>query len=674
MPINLNPADLNSFDLLDREDLVKIIKGMVTGGVTVSFHGKRSALEIQKLVRPRAIKVDKDLSYGSKEEQAKNIILEGENLQGMVTLYKYRNSIDLILTDPPYNTGKTFRYNDKWDDDPNDPELGNLVPLEDGSRHTKWMKVMLPRLQMMKAMLKSTGVLAMCIDDSEVFHLGMMLDEIFGEENRLGIINWQKTYSPKNDSTHVSSATEYVLVYAKNIEEAKTGLLGRTDEMNSSYKNPDNDPEGLWTSGDPCARTPAERDRYAIQSPFNGALHYPGTGSWRFAKKDIKAYLEMWGSKYVEKEIDDGRKKALVIDKAIIPSIPSNQNLDNNPTVIFSESKIPQSIKNAEKKAIAIQKDSVMPKLHFLKEGYGRPRIKRYLKQVKAGKVPLTFWADEDYNELFQLDCQSWEHTESGHSQTGINELDYIVGKGHNFTTVKPLKLFEKIIQLWCPPNGYILDPYAGSGTTAHAVLEINHDTGSDRKFIIIEQGSPENGDKYAKTLTSERVKRAITGERVDSDGTVKKLEEPLGGGFTFQMLTGKIDSKVIMSMKRDEMVDLIIATHWDTGKKNGINLIRIDEKGFVYYVGKNILDEGYFIIWENKGKSVGTLDYTTYDKIVAEAKKAKLKTPYHVYARYEVYQDKKNVMFYKIPDKILAHLGLNENSERFNEELEGEV
>jgi adenine-specific DNA-methyltransferase len=645
---------------------------MATGGIAVMFHGKRSAMEIQKLVRPRAIRVDKALSYGSKAEQAKNIILEGENLQGMVTLYKYRDTIDLILTDPPYNTGKTFRYNDKWDKDPNDPDLGNVVPLEDGSRHTKWMKIMLPRLQMMKAMLKSSGVLAICIDDSEIFHLGMMLDEVFGEENRLGIINWQKTYSPKNDSVHVSSATEYVLVYAKSKEEAKTGLLSRTEDMNASYKNPDNDPEGLWTSGDPCARTPAERDRYAIQSPFNGALLYPGTGSWRFAKKDIKNHLEKWGSKYVEKDIKDGRAKALVIDKAPVPQIPVDQNLDNNSKVVFT-SDIPQEIKNAEKRAIKIRDAGVLPQLHFLKNGYGRPRMKRYLNQVKAGKVPLTFWADEDYDELFQLDCQSWEHTESGHSQTGINELDYIVGKGHNFTTVKPLKLFEKIIQLWCPPNGIILDPYAGSGTTAHAVLELNYTAGADRRFILIEQGSPENGDKYAKTLTWERVKRAVTGERVDQDGTVKKLEEPLGGGFTFQVLTEKINSKVIMSMKRDEMVDLIIATHWDTGKKNNINLQRIDGKEYIYCVGKNIVDEGYFIIWENKGENVGVLDYSTYGKIVDEAKKANLKTPYHVYARYEIYQDQKNVVFYKIPDRILAHLGLNENSERFNEDLEGD-
>lgn len=84
----------------------------------------------------------------------------------------------------------------------------------------------------------------------------------------------------------------------------------------------------------------------------------------------------------------------------------------------------------------------------------------------------MTFWADdEDYDELFELDCQSWTHEDSGHSQTGIKELDYVLGKGHDFQTVKPLKLIEKIIQLWCPNEGIVLDPFAGSGTTGHAIL-----------------------------------------------------------------------------------------------------------------------------------------------------------------------------------------------------------
>jgi adenine-specific DNA-methyltransferase len=247
--------------------------------VALTFHGKRSVMEISRRVRPRVTRREPKLHVGDPEEQANNLLIEGENLQAMVTLYKYRGQVDLILTDPPYNTGQFFRYNDKWDEDPNDPELGTLVPKEDGSRHTKWIKAMMPRLQMMRAMLKPTGVIAMCIDDNELFHLGMLMDEVFGEENRLGLLNWQKT-TVKNDRKHVSSTTEYVLVYGRDQDAATTGMLGRSSKSNSRFSNPDRDVLGDWRQGDLTAR--GEHDHptmlYQVQSPFTGELHPPMVG------------------------------------------------------------------------------------------------------------------------------------------------------------------------------------------------------------------------------------------------------------------------------------------------------------------------------------------------------------------------------------------------------------
>jgi adenine-specific DNA-methyltransferase len=102
------------------------------------------------------------------------------------------------------------------------------------------------------------------------------------------------------------------------------------------------------------------------------------------------------------------------------------------------------------------------------------------------------------------LESVSWDAQETGRRREGVEELDAIVGKGHGFQTVKSLKLFKKIIQLWCPPGGLVMDPHAGSGTAGHAVLvELNEETGADRRFILIEQGSPESGAKYARSLTS---------------------------------------------------------------------------------------------------------------------------------------------------------------------------
>jgi len=659
---------LNSLEMMSKEELLDFAKKMINGGITLSFNGKRTAQVIERKVMPRIVKIDKELSFNANRGQGNNIIIDGENLQAMITLYKYKGQIDLIVTDPPYNTGKDFRYNDKWDTDPNEPDLGELVTLEDGSRHTKWMKFMLPRIQMMKAMLKPNGVLAICIDEREFFHLGMLLNEVFGEENRIGIINWQKAYSPKNDSKHVSTATEYVLVYARDKGLAKTNLMPRDKNMDLRYWNPDNDPLGVWKkNGDATVATPVEKDRYGIQSPFTGAIHYPGKRSWLNPKRKMKEWLKAWGSDYVEKDLKDGRTRALVISKATLPIIPKEIDFNDFSVLESNEVFNHSSIEISRKKAAHVLDNMVWPMIFFGTNGYGRPSFKRHLNSVKKGKVSMTYWADEDYEEPMFIGTQSWDHEESGHSQAGINELDAILGKGHNFETVKPLKLIKKIIHLWCHSNGIVLDPFAGSGTIGHAVLELNNIAEAERTFILIEKGEAE--DKYARTLTRERIKRVITGERVNKDGTIAKLEAELAGGFEYWVLDKKVDAPAILEMKRDELIDVIITSHWEDDKRKATSAIERINKDYKYLVGRNILNEGFFIIWNGKD-SVGELNQSTYMELLAEAKNEGINTPFHVYARYQVYQTSK-VRFYQIPDKVLMHLGLNENSDRYNNEEE---
>jgi adenine-specific DNA-methyltransferase len=283
---------------------------------------------------------------------------------------------------------------------------------------------------------------------------------------------------------------------------------------------------------------------------------------------------------------------------------------------------------------------------------------KVYLSEIKAGVVPSTFWVDEE-EEPVQLDAVSWASTETGRSREGLEELDEFVGQGHNFTTVKPLKLIKKIIQIWCPQRGLVMDPFAGSGTTAHAVLELNNENGAERSFILIEQGAPEAGDKYARTLTWQRLHNAVTGERPNG-----QRARPLGGGFEYRLLTKTIDARTVMSMKRDELIDVVLTSHWETHKRAAPNLHRLEEDGYQYLIGRDELCEGYFLIWDTSGP-VGSLDLDTYSVVSSEAKKAGLKPPFHVYARYETFQTP-NVRFWKIPDKILSHLGLDEN-DRYN-------
>jgi adenine-specific DNA-methyltransferase len=242
-------ADGRLLTELSRDELISLIETQQPG-IKIQFPGKDQARVLARLVRPRVSRSVAKYGAGDPEQQAANVVLEGDNLQGMVTLYGYRGQVDLILTDPPYNTGNDWRYNDKWDTDPNDPGLGEWVGPDDVGRHTKWMRFMYPRLQMMRAMLKPTGVLAIYIDHRELFRLGQMLDELFGERNRLAIINWQKMAGAKNHDKGVSTATEYVLVYAKDEAQAATGKVDRSEVTASGYRDSDGDPRGSWSPSD----------------------------------------------------------------------------------------------------------------------------------------------------------------------------------------------------------------------------------------------------------------------------------------------------------------------------------------------------------------------------------------------------------------------------------------
>lgn len=637
-------------DLQDmtREQLIKLLTERRDGGVKLEFSGKANARKMARKVRPRVQRSLKTYSIGAPEAQSRNLIIEGDNLQSMVTLYRERGQVDLVLADPPYNTGQDFRYNDRWDEDPNDPGLGELVTEDEAAKHTKWMKFMLPRLKMMHEMLKPTGVLAICIDHRELFHLGQMLDELFDDKNRLAIINWQKSYAPKSHDGHISTGTEYILVYAKDKTKVTTGLLERGAATDAKYSNPDRDPVGLWRMDNATAMGASTHagQVYGIQNPFTGEMQYPTAGRcWAAARAKMKRWLQQWGSVYEDRRLDDGAPSpALMLKGATYP-------ISTDDPVVEASRVLAETVRDNE----------VWPELWFGRQGIGRPNRKRYLERVKKGIVPLTYWADDNYDDPEDLGSVSWDHEESGHSQTGIKELTAIVGTDHGFETVKPMKLFSKVIQLWCPPSGLVLDPFAGSGTTGHAVLALNQAAETDRRFILIEQGRPEKGDSYARSLTADRLKRVITGDWANRKG------KPVSGGYRFVTLDKKVDAVALLAMEREEMVDTVIASYFDTARRRGPGLISVDPDEYRYLVAHNSDREGFFLVWEGPSKNTDFSE-DVYEKCAEEAKQAGLNPTYHVYARYNLFQTD-NVRFYQIPDRILVDFGLDLRNDSFSDD-----
>ncbi|GAA3579906.1 hypothetical protein GCM10022197_41950 [Microlunatus spumicola] len=640
---------------LTRDELLEMVTTQ-QAGIRVQFPGKDVARGLARRVRPRVSRTIAKYSVGDAEAQARNLVVEGDNLQAMASLYRYRGQCDLVCCDPPYNTGLDWRYNDKWDTDPNDPGLGDWVGPEDTGRHTKWMKFMLPRIELMYSLLKPTGVLAICIDHRELFRLGQMLDERFGDENRLAIINWQKQTGTKSHSTGVSTATEYVLVYAKNAEVARTRKVERSAVTAGGYRNPDNDPVDNWAPSDSTLMGgPTHPGQvYAIQNPFTGKLHYPQEGRcWRNERAKMKAGVEEWGVEYEDVVLGDGLHPGLLIKGVRNPDDP---DVETDPV-----------LKAARETALARRDAGGWPRYFWRSDrqqrpGQGELRYKTYEQEVREGVVPTSFWADDDYAAL-ELDAISWDSEQSGTTDIGRRELNAVVGRGHQFDTVKPLALIQKIIAIWSPPkDGLVVDVFAGSGTLGHAVLNLNQETGSTRRFILVERGRPDRGDSYARTLLADRLKRVINGDWANGRGRA------VAGGFRFVELQRRVDAAAVLQMERDEMLDTVIASHYDSNRRRSASLIAMADQGYQYLVARNADNEGLFLIWDGPNENTNFTE-DVYDAIAAESEKAGLKPTYHVYARLYLFQTE-TVRFYQIPDRILADFGLNVSSEPLQEDV----
>lgn len=187
-----------------------------------------------------------------------------------------------------------------------------------------------------------------------------------------------------------------------------------------------------------------------------------------------------------------------------------------------------------------------------------------------------------------------------------------------------------------------------------------NQVEGVERHFILVEQGRPERGDSYAKTLTADRLQRVITGDWASGTGM------PICGGFRFVTMGSKVDAAALLQMERAEMVDTVIASHFDSNRRRGAGLISVPTTNNRYLVARNVDGEGIYLVWDGADKNTNFTE-EVYEACSVEAEQAGLKPHFHVYARLYLYQSE-DVTFYQIPDRILADFGLNIRNERFNE------
>lgn len=452
---------------------------------TLNWIGKEKIVKHHHEVDFRAL--EHRYGFSAKGQQdapvdSENMIIHGDNLAALKSLLpQYEGRIDCIYIDPPYNTGE-----EKWvyNDNVSDPQLlkwlGEVVGKlgEDFSRHDKWLCMMYPRLALMRQLLSPKGVIFISNDDNEQSRLKLVCDAIFGENCFVGNIIWQKTYSPRNDSDGIPTATDYITVYSKK-PGWKPKRLERTEEMDSKYKNPDND-FAPWTSSDAFGPNAATHQGmvYAIQHPFTGEYVYPySTGCWRYSQDEMFAIMNGW-CEYEYKDLDDAERRAQVCGVKVEDVRPGVK-------AIVLKNTLEESRVAAQK----IYDRGQWPRFYFTSKGLGGFRRKTYLTKVE-GKLVTNFWS----------------YDEAGHTDGAKKELKRIF-EGHcPFDTPKPSSLIERILQIATDDDSIVLDAFAGSGTTAHAVLSQNKQDHGTRKFILIELMD------YADTTTAERVKRVITG------------------------------------------------------------------------------------------------------------------------------------------------------------------
>ena len=234
-------------------------------------------------------------------DTTKNLFIEGDDLDALKLLQEsYLGKVKLIYIDPPYNTGNDFIYEDDFAEDSETyllrsnqtDELGNRLVANteaNGRFHSDWLSMMYPRLRLAKSLLKDDGAIFVSIADHEIHNLRAVMNEIFGAENFVATIIWQKVFSPKNSARHFSEDHDYVVVYARNAEDWTPYLLPRTAEMDARYSNPDNDPRGPWTSGDLSARNSYGDGTYPITCPSGRQIPgIPPGMYWRVTQESFK--------------------------------------------------------------------------------------------------------------------------------------------------------------------------------------------------------------------------------------------------------------------------------------------------------------------------------------------------------------------------------------------------
>jgi adenine-specific DNA-methyltransferase len=456
---------------------------------SLHFKGKTFVQNHHLAVKYHQLVPKKELSLTDKVSLHDNLIIQGDNLKALKALLPtYSGKVKCIYIDPPYNTG-----NEKWvyNDNVNSPMiqewLGNVVDKEDLTRHDKWLCMIMPRLKLLRELLDENGVIFISCDDNELYNLRVLLEEIFVENNWVGTIIWRNVTD--NNPTNIAIEHEYIMCFAKNKEAL----------------------EPIWKS-----------------------------------------------------KISDAKEKLIEIGLKLLKENKSQEKLQEAYTNWFRENKLFLGQLDRYK---YIDKDGVYTGSQSVhnpgREGYRydiiHPTTKKPCKQPLMGyRFPETTMKElldnkkilfgEDETKIIELKVYAKDYEDKLPSviqldgRLGSYDLKELFPENKkSFDNPKPVQLIKQILSYLISKEDIILDSFAGSGTTAHAVLDLNKEDGGNRKFILIEQ------EDYANSITAERVRRVIKGVKTSKNENLKK---GLGGSFSYFELGDTIEMESLLRGK----------------------------------------------------------------------------------------------------------------------------
>lgn len=449
----------DNYDDYSREDLIRLLRER-DRKPKFGLVWERDEIDHDRSINTDFVALDLDETLSCGEGPHDNLIIEGDNFDALRYLrMTHAGRVKCIYIDPPYNTGnRDFIYND------------HFLDREDSYRHSKWLEFMYRRLDLAKDLLAEDGVIFVSIDDNEVFHLGLLMEQVFGASNFIANVIWQKRTSP-DARVELGAAHDYIIVFAINKSKVNFNKLNISGKQSDAYKNPDNDPRGPWTSTDFTAQGFRPNQMYEITTPSGRKLTPPPGRCW--------ANLE----------------------EAFLRLVADNR-------------------------------------IWFGKDGSARPRIKNFLSEAKG----ISSWT-------------WWPNSEVGHNQEAKKEIIDILGTDVNeiFSTPKPVRLIERILRIATQPGDIVLDFFAGSGTTAQAVMKLNKEDGGNRKFILVSstEATTDQPDKnLCRDVCAERVRRVALGY------TNKKGQpvEGLGGGFAY-LRTRRIPTETVFNRIQHQQI-----------------------------------------------------------------------------------------------------------------------